>query len=190
MQTKEYVAEIIQELQRAAGSIGEPESEWLAERILRAQKIFTAGAGRSGLMMKAFAMRMMQMGLDVHVVGETVTPGLSQEDLLIIGSGSGETKSLVSAAQKAKSLHAAVAVITIVPESTIGKTADLAVVLPGSPKDKSEGGDSTIQPMGALFEQMLLVFCDAVILKLMDKRGLDSAAMYGRHANLEFSDEL
>jgi 6-phospho-3-hexuloisomerase len=125
------------------------------------------------------------MGLEAYVVGETVTPNLEKDDILIIGSGSGETKSLVSVAEKAKSLDGTVAVATIFPELTIGKISDIFITLPGSPKDKADSEYKTIQPMGALFEQTLLLFYDAVILRLMEKQGMDSATMFSRHANLE-----
>ncbi|UUZ96559.1 hypothetical protein LJK87_21060 [Paenibacillus sp. P25] len=88
-------------------------------------------------------------------------------------------------ARKAKSVGASVAAVTTAPESTIGGLADITVKLPGTPKDKAGDAYATIQPMGSLFEQTLLVFYDAVILRMMDKRGLDSGRMYGRHANLE-----
>ena len=88
-------------------------------------------------------------------------------------------------AEKAKSIGGTIAAITIFPESTIGQLADITIKLPGSPKDQSEGDDKTIQPMGSLFEQTLLLFCDAVILRFMEKKGLNSDTMYGRHANLE-----
>lgn len=125
------------------------------------------------------------MGIDAYVVGETVTANLEKGDLLIIGSGSGETKTLVSIAEKAKSLGGTVAAVTISPDSTIGKLADIIIKLPGSPKDQSESEYKTIQPMGSLFEQTMLLFYDALILRFMEKKGLDSTKMYGKHANLE-----
>ena len=64
---------------------------------------------------KSFAMRMMHMGIDAYVIGETVTSTFTQDDLLIIGSGSGETKSLIPIAQKAKELGGKVGVVTISP---------------------------------------------------------------------------
>lgn len=185
MQTNQYAAEIVKELTRTVGSVAEKEAEYFVNNILRARRIFVAGAGRSGLMIRAFAMRLVHLGFDAYVVGETVTPSVQKDDLLIIGSGSGETKSLVSMAEKAKSIGASLALVTIFPESTIGKLADAVVPLPGSPKDKTADDDQTIQPMGSLFEQTLLVFYDAVILRLMEIRGLDSETMYGKHANLE-----
>lgn len=185
MQTAPYLDTISKELNRSVDLISIEQVEQLADRILRSKQIFVAGAGRSGLMMRAFAMRLMQMGIEAYVVGETVTPNMKAEDTLIIGSGSGETRSLVPVAEKAKSLGGSVAVVTIFPESTLGNIAELAVKLPGAPKDQSSHSAQTIQPMGALFEQTLLVFCDAVILTIMEKQGLSSGAMFGRHANLE-----
>ncbi|WP_110929145.1 6-phospho-3-hexuloisomerase [Bacillus massiliglaciei] len=184
-QTTQYFSEIIKELSQSANLLNEGEAEQLVNRILESRKVFVAGAGRSGLMAKSFAMRMMHMGIDAYVIGETNTPAFSKEDLLIIGTGSGETKSLVSMAEKAVKIGGSVAAVSIFPESAIGKLADIAVKLPGSPKDQSEGDYKTIQPMGSLFEQTMLLFFDAVILRIMEKKGLDSENMYGIHANLE-----
>lgn len=184
MQTTHYFAEIVNELQRSAALISADEAERLVNEILESKKVFTAGAGRSGFMAKSFTMRMMHMGIDSYVIGETVTPNFEKDDILIIGSGSGETKSLITIAEKAKSIGGKIAAVTINPESTLGMLADFTIKLPGSPKDQA-GGNRTIQPMGSLFEQTLLLFYDAVILRFMEKKGLDSDKMYGRHANLE-----
>jgi 6-phospho-3-hexuloisomerase len=185
MQTTQYLAEILNELNRSLNLIADEEAEKLVNGILESKKVFVAGAGRSGFMAKSFAMRMMHMGIDSYVIGETVTPNYEKEDILIIGSGSGKTKSLVSMAEKAKGIGGKIAVVTIFPESTIGQIADITIKLPGSPKDQSENDYNTIQPMGSLFEQTLLLFYDAVILRFMEKKGFDTNKMYGRHANLE-----
>ncbi|RST74235.1 6-phospho-3-hexuloisomerase [Siminovitchia acidinfaciens] len=185
MQTVQYVNEIIEELERTAHQLTDEEAEKLVNQIIEAKKVFVAGAGRSGLMAKSFAMRMMHMGIDSFVVGETITPSLEKDDILIVGSGSGETKSLVSMAQKAKDIGASVALITIAPDSTIGRLADITIKIPAQVKSETSGEKVTIQPMGSLFEQSLLLFFDAVILRFMNKKGLDSQTMYGKHANLE-----
>lgn len=185
MKTTQYLAEVVQELSWTVDLISDEEAEMLVNKILESKKIFVAGAGRSGFMGKSFVMRMMHMGIDAYVVGETVTANLEKDDLLIIGSGSGETTTLVSIAEKAKSLGGTVAAVTISPNSTIGKLADIIIKLPGSPKDQSESEYKTIQPMGSLFEQTMLLFYDALILRFMEKKGLDSNKMYGKHATLE-----
>jgi 6-phospho-3-hexuloisomerase len=185
MITTQYLDEVVQELSRTIELISDEEAEELVNKILESNKIFVAGAGRSGFMGKSFVMRMMHMGIDAYIVGETVTANLEPGDLLIIGSGSGETKTLVPIAEKAKNIGGTVAAITISPDSTIGKLADIVVKLPGAPKDQSTGNYQTIQPMGSLFEQTMLLFYDALILRFMEKKGLDSNKMYGKHANLE-----
>ncbi len=176
---------ILHELQTTAALIRDEEAEQLVNGILNAKKVFVAGAGRSGFMAKSFAMRMMHVGLNPYVVGETVTPNLEEGDIFIIGSGSGETKSLIAMAEKAKSIGAVVAAVTIVPASTIGELADIVVEIPAQTKAGDDTGNKSIQPMGSLFEQSLLLFYDSVILQFMEKKGMDSDKMYGRHANLE-----
>ncbi|MCM3600432.1 6-phospho-3-hexuloisomerase [Robertmurraya korlensis] len=185
MNITQYLKEVVQELSKTVDLIPELEADKLLHTILESKKIFVTGAGRSGLMGKSFAMRMMHMGLDAYVVGETVTANLEQGDLLIIGSGSGETNTLIPIAEKAKKLGGAVALITTSPESTLGKIADIVVPLPGAQKDRSNSNYQTLQPMGSLFEQTMLLFYDALILRFMEIKGLDSNKMYGKHANLE-----
>ena len=185
MNISQYLEEIIQELNKTVEFIPELEAQKLMSTMLISNKIFVAGAGRSGLMGKSFVMRMMHMGIDAYIVGETVTANLEPGDLLIIGSGSGETSTLIAIAEKAKKLGGVVALITTSSESTLGKLADIIVPLPGAQKDKSNSDYHTIQPMGSLFEQTMLLFYDAFILRFMEIKGLDSNKMYGKHANLE-----
>lgn len=185
MKTTQYLAEVIEELNQTIHLINDAEAEKLVQQIFASRKIFVAGAGRSGLMGKAFVMRMMHMGIDAYVVGETVTANLEKGDLLILGSGSGETKTLVAIAEKAKSLGGTIATVTVSPASTIGQLADIVVKLPGVTKDQSDGDYRTIQPMGSLFEQAMLLLYDAIILRFMEDKNLDSNKMYGKHANLE-----
>jgi 6-phospho-3-hexuloisomerase len=185
METVNYAQEIVNELQRSVSMLGGDEAKQLTELLLRSDRVFLAGAGRSGLMGRAFAMRLMHAGKAAYVVGETVTPGIEQGDVLVVGSGSGETRGLILMAEKAKALGAAVVAVTIAPESALGRLADYAVKLPGSPKDQAEGSFTTIQPMASLFEQTLLIFYDAVILQLMEQTGQTTGQMFGKHANLE-----
>lgn len=183
MQTTQFTKEILEELQQTAEAISNDEADQLVKAISNAKKIFVAGAGRSGLMAKSFAMRMMHIGLDPYVVGETVTPNLEKDDIFIISTGSGETKSLVPMVQKAKDIGATIAAVTISPDSTIGKLADITVQIPA--QTKTGGGKESIQPMGSLFEQSLLLFYDSVVLSVMQLKEQNSETMYGRHANLE-----
>jgi 6-phospho-3-hexuloisomerase len=177
---------IIQELEKTVSNVADDQTQDLVQAIQQASKIFVAGAGRSGFMVKAFAMRLMHIGFDVYVAGETITPNLTSEDILIIASGSGATGSLVVIAQKAKVIGARIGLVTIDPQSPIAKLADIVLTIPApSPKIQKETGFTSIQPMGSLFEQSLLLLLDAVILILMEKQHKTSDTMFTRHANLE-----
>lgn len=190
METTGYFAAVVDELNGSAEAMNKNKGAYdaadqLASGLLEAGSVFVAGAGRSGLMGKAFAMRLMHTGVAAYVVGETITPGIQEGDWLVLGSGSGETASLVAMANKAKQAGAKVALITTKETSTLAEISDIAVVLPGVSKEQNGSERSSIQPMASLFEQSLLLFYDALVLKLMELKGLDSKKMYGNHANLE-----
>jgi 6-phospho-3-hexuloisomerase len=186
MNTTEYAREIIRELDFTLASISPEEAEQLVQLILGARRIFMAGAGRSGLAVKAFAMRLMHMGLAAYVIGEMVTPAMTADDLLLIGSGSGATASLVTMAERAKKLGASLALVTILPVSAIARLADVTVRI-SAPTPKADGAArlSSVQPMGSLFEQSLLIFLDIIVLRLMETKSVNSSTMFERHANLE-----
>ena len=152
------ITSVIEELRRTLTAVSYEQQEQLAAEIQKANRIFVAGAGRSGMMARCFAMRLMHMGITAYMVGEVVTPSIAAGDLLVIASGSGETASLVSMAKKAKSLGASVATVTIYPQATIGTLSD-AVVAIHAPTSKSaiDTGVQSVQPMGSLFEQSLPV---------------------------------
>ncbi|WP_211654817.1 6-phospho-3-hexuloisomerase [Planococcus alpniumensis] len=176
--------EISAELAHTVGQVSDAEASRLVTAMGQADKIFVAGGGRSGFMAKAFVMRMVHMGLNAYVVGETVTPSLEEEDLFIVGSGSGETGSLLAMTEKAKTIGATVAAVTTNPASSIGKLADLHLTIPAQAKAEGASGKS-IQPMGSLFEQSLLVVYDALVLAYMEQQDITADAMFGTHANLE-----
>lgn len=183
---KDLVKTIINELDTTLNSINEKDADAFVNLVNEANEVFCAGAGRSGFQVKGFAMRLMHMGVNSYVVGETCTPNITAEGLLVICSGSGETKSLFNHATKAKEVGAKIALITINPQSTIGKMADVVVEISApSPKSAKEGQIKSIQPMGSLFEQSEGLFMDIAILKLMEIKNMTSETMFGRHANME-----
>lgn len=186
MNTIEYAKTVLNELQHTLLNIDTKKAEQFVELVDQADEIFCAGAGRSGFQVKGFAMRLMHMGKKSYVVGEACTPNIKEDGILVICSGSGETKSLVNHAQKALEVGAKLALITINPESTIGKMADVVIEISApSPKSAKEGQIKSIQPMGSLFEQSEGLFMDIAIMMLMEKNHMDSDTMFGRHANME-----
>ena len=186
MNTTEYAKKITEELAYTLGQVDPENGEKLTDAILSAGKILVAGAGRSGFAVKAFAMRLMHMGFNAYVVGETVTPNLEADDLFIVASGSGETGSMVVMSEKAKKIGAKLATVTIRPEGSVGRMADIVIRIPApTPKVNVSGAFKSIQPLGSLFEQSLLLYLDAIVVRLMEKQGNDSDTMFTRHANLE-----
>ena len=156
-------------------------SEKLTYMLDRAARIFVAGAGRSGLITKFFAMRLVHSGYDVSVVGEIVTPSIKVGDLLIIISGSGETEQLVAFTKKAKEVGAEIVLISAKGESTIGDMAD-GIFQIGTPE---QYGKVVGMPMGTLFELSTLFFLEATISHVIHEKGIPEEEMRSRHAKLE-----
>lgn len=183
---QEKLQTVLSELNMVLASMNISDGNEAAKYICTAPKIFTAGVGRSGYMMRAFSMRLMHAGFSAYVVGDTEAPGASKDDLLILGSGSGETESLIAVAKKAKKIGLHILLITGFPDSPLGHLADKTIRI-SAPTPKSQGKSSFIssQPMGSLFEQALLLYLDSLVMEIMDRQRIDVAVMFGRHANLE-----
>lgn len=176
---------VLDEIANCLKSIDDEAIERLMQAILTAPRIFVAGKGRTGMQMRAFALRLMHLGHMVYVIDETVTPAIRVSDLLIIGSASGRTASLVQYAQRAKALGARVVVITASPSSPVAGHAELILRL-DAPSPKIEQNEArSIQPEGTLFEQTLLLMLDTLVLRLMEYHSISEADMFSRHANLE-----
>ncbi len=186
MSYQQLYPQILNELTTVLSKVDEYQVNEFVEKISTAKEIFCAGAGRSGFQVKGFAMRLMHLGLSSYVVNETCTPNITSDGLLVICSGSGETKSLINHAQKAKEVGASIALITINPESSIGKLADVVIQIPAvSPKSSIQGDVKSVQPMGSLFEQTEGLVMDMTIILLMERMNMTSENMFGRHANME-----
>lgn len=174
------------ELAETLQSIKESQIQTLIDGICGAGKVFVYGAGRSMLMLRCMAMRLMHLGFDSCVVGDTVTPAFGGNDLLILGSGSGETGSLIHIAAKAKQVGGKIAVITIKAESTLGRMADYVIEIPAyTDKVRYEGIEKTILPGGSLFEQSILLLSDAMVIPLGKRASTPTDQAFSRHANLE-----
>lgn len=152
--------------------------------ITNAKHLFIMGAGRTGLMMKAAAMRLMHLGFNVHVVGETTVPAITKGDLLIAGSGSGTTSGIVRAAETAKKVGADIVCFTTNSESPLAELAIQSVIIPAAQKQERDEAISK-QYAGSLFEQSLLLVFDALIQSLWDLDNSSTSELWKRHANME-----
>ena len=184
-------------VQTAADEMDYSEVNSLVDGILNAQqskrRIFVMGAGRSGLVAKGFAMRLMHLGFNVYVVGETVTPAVETGDLLIVISGSGESKSINEMSALAKAKGTRLASVTSNKDSTLGTISDSIVVVKGRTKmsgmDFMErqvvGSHISFAPLGTTFEITTMVFLDGVIAALMEITRKSEEDMKRKHATLE-----
>lgn len=159
----------------------------LIGEIEEADRIFVCGAGRSLLMLRAFAMRLMHLGFESYVVGDTTTPAFGTNDLLIAGSGSGETSGIVLNAKKVKEIGGKIGVLTIFEDSTLANKADFTVRIPAytNKLPKSEENRKSILPGGGMFEIGMLVLLDAMIVPLGEYKKVSTNKYFDRHANLE-----
>ncbi len=149
----------------------------LAERLPRARRTFVTGAGRSGLVARSFAMRLMHVGLPVFIPGETNTPAAGSGDLLVAISCTGQTGMTEYVARRARALGPDVVVLTSDPDSPLASHADQLVVIPVEVKD--------IVLRAAVFEHAASLCLDAVFNVLSDKLKLDLEQFKDRHANLQ-----
>jgi len=186
MHFREDEKSVLKEVGRTLDRVDPAAVEQMVQFLAQAKSVFVAGAGRSGLMIRSFAMRLAHLGLSVQGVGDVTTRSIGRGDVLLAASGSGETRGIVSMAQSAIEHEAQVGIITIFPESALAKLADHLVVIPApTPKSGQQNPETSIQPMGSLFEQSLLVTLDVMVMMLMEKLDKTSEQMFKLHANLE-----
>jgi len=175
---------ILTELGRTLAAVSEPEIVAAQGMILAANRLFVIGAGRTGLALKMAAMRLMHLGLVVHVAGEVTTPAIGPGDLLLVASGSGTTAGPVHAAEVAVKAGARVLALTALPGSTLAALAHGVIVIPAAAK-QDHGGSISEQYAGALFEQSTLLTMDAMFQAMWRESGASAEELWKRHANLE-----
>jgi 6-phospho-3-hexuloisomerase len=185
MPIKRTVNQILAEMERTLSQVSPDGLEQLAEAVLAADRIYVAGGGRSGLIARAFAMRLMHLGRITYVVGETTTPSIHRGDLLVSCSAGGETGVTITVSEVAKKAGARVFAITATPGSPMARLADETIVVPAPTKHTLPGAGGSSQYGGSLFEQSLLVLLDATASEIGRRLGTPTQDIDARHANLE-----
>ena len=185
MSIKSLGKTITQELAQVFEKIEASQSEKFIEAIDNAKRIILIGAGREGLSTRAFTMRLMHMGLDAHWIWDDTTPSIGVGDLLIATSGCGEIGHIHYVVEKAKKQGAGIALVTGDPYKKTAQLADLILFVPASVYLGSADVVSSVQPMGNLFEQALLITFDMIVMALRDKKGITPGDMEKMHRNLE-----
>ncbi|WP_321506523.1 6-phospho-3-hexuloisomerase [uncultured Methanoregula sp.] len=195
-----FMEQMAESIKKTSVLIDKAETSAFFHRILAAKRIYVAGAGRSGIIARAFAMRLLHLGFDVYVVGETITPALQKGDILVVFSGSGETHIMATFCNTVKDLGGSVCLVTASADSTMSRNADCVVNLgdltgyyrkdTATFEERQMTGQyrstaSAFAPLGTLFETVALVFSDAVISALMVARKEGAGELKGRLTNIE-----
>ena len=170
---------ILAELTEVARCVDRGEMNRLLETMRAGKRVFVAGIGRSGLVARGLAMRLMHLDFEVYVVGETTTPSIGKGDLLVCCSRYGRSRTLHTYVDKAHEVGATAAVITMTAKSPLAKRSDDVFVIP------VETGGKSRQPLGTIFEQSLLLYCDALVMLAMKRLGISEEEMARRHTQLE-----
>jgi len=103
----------------------------------------------------------MHLGKNAYIVGETTTPRIDKNNLLVWISCSGRTSSIVNSAKTVKQSGAEIASITSSKKSLLSDLSNYLIILKNNEKVHScvnlmKQGDAefNIMPMGTLFEYL------------------------------------
>lgn len=167
---------------QAAIDVPERTLKRFLDTLEPARRVFVYGRGRSGFVARAFAVRLMHLGYQTYVVGETITAPVQRDDVVVCVSGSGTTYPVVMTAELGRKQGARVVAVTADPDSEVARLAHtvIALVPPGGNGDRIR-----FAPLGTIFETAAWLFFDGVIALLMERLGATEEEMRERHATLE-----
>ena len=183
---KEDYSLVLKELQQAFEAVDENQILALVEELLKAEQVFVVGVGRVMLCLKAMAKRLNHLGIPTWYVGEINEPAITTRDLLIVGSGSGESIVPVAIARKAKELNARIAHIGSNPKSSLAPLTDIFVRIPVTTKLNLPDEIQSSQLMTNLFDQSLYILGDLISMEIVKRKDIkDKGGVWKHHANLE-----
>ncbi len=158
----------------------------LSQRLATARRVVCYGVGREGLMMRALTMRLYHLGLDAHVQGDMTTPPVGLGDVLFVSAGPGSFSTVAALVGVAQDAGAAVICITAEPDGAVPRSTDMVIHLPAQTMAADQGAKrNSILPMGSLFEALMFLFLELLVLDLRDRLGVSPEAMRSNHTNLE-----
>ena len=171
--------DVLRDLKLILDAVPDAKTAAFVEAIRTAPRVFLYGLGRSGLVARMFGMRLVHLGREATIVGDTTTPAIREGDLLVECTRTGRSPILHHAVDLAHAERAKVAAVVGDEDNPVAEQADFVVRLPielatGAPP----------QPMGSLFEQALLIYLDDVVLRLMRELGRTVEDMERIHSNL------
>lgn len=185
MDLKEMAAEAVTEIAAAIDLALPGQINAMSEPIQRSRRIALYGVGREGLMIKTLAMRLFHLGLDAHLVGDMTTPPLATGDLLIVSAGPGHFSTCRALIEVSRAAGAETLCVTAEPQGRTAQEADHLIHLPAQTMARDSGNKVSVLPMGSLYEGVMFLFFEILILDLQKQLGLSAQAMRANHTNLE-----
>ena len=185
---------VLAEIEELLNSFNNDEVNSLLETIIKVKnnngKICGFGAGRMGYGLKAFMMRLNHLGIPAYFIGDTYIPPMNSNDLFIVTSGSGETKSVLNMLEISKNKgNMKTCAITGNSNSSMSKFADLSITFKSSNGGLNSSDNdqkiNSIQPMTTLNEQSMFVFFDIISVMLIKLLGIKKEDEKKFHFNVE-----
>ncbi len=173
------------EIGRATAAVSVAELDALIAALAGAARVVLHGVGREGLMMRALAMRLYHAGLDAHMVGDMSCPPVGPGDLLIVSAGPGEFATILALVLIAKAAGAQTACVTATPAAGVPAACDLILTIPAQTMATDQTAETSVLPMGSVFEGAQFLTFEMLILRLRGRIGASPAALRARHTNLE-----
>ncbi|MGP6139117.1 6-phospho-3-hexuloisomerase [Jeotgalibaca sp. A127] len=176
----DYLMQIVEEVGTVLEKVDRVSIEKTVDLIQKDGRIFVDGEGRSGYVGKCFAMRLMHLGFEVYVMGETNTPSFRDGDVLFCISGSGNTGSVLLNAEKAQKVGAEIVTVTNNEQSSLGMVADHIIKLDATVRGDQENRKS-IQLLGSLFDQAVHLLLDNICLLVSERDRISNEAATQLH---------
>lgn len=177
MDHSKRIQTILDEYKFGLEDIDSDSIELLANKIINTKRVFIIASGRTRLVTEMFAMRLAQANIKTHIVGQSTTPAITEHDLLICASSSGETVSVVTLVERAKAFNPIVFGITATPRSTLTKLSEYALLMPSA--------EQSTQILGNFCETCLLLILDQVVEAILSKTDKAVSDLKANHANIE-----
>lgn len=177
------IPEIMEEINRVMAQVDEAQLHEAMNYLTKERRIFVYGEGRSGFQGKGFAMRLMHIGYQVYVVGETIAPSLQKGDVMVSISGSGTTKGILEASNRAKQMGVQIIGVTSNRANSLAELSDQTIIVPGA--TKADDGTKSIQLLSTLFDQTVHITLDALCLLLSRRDHTTNDMAKNQHTNME-----
>lgn len=187
MNYQEMCEKILEEHRQVYEKINNAGIRDFIDEIMRHNRIFLIGVGREGMATRAFAMRLMHMGKEIHWIWDDTTPAVGKGDLLIATLGDGSIGHIHYVCERAKEAGAMIYVVTGSPSGNTAKyIADKVFFVPAAVYRGTDDVVPSFQPMGNLFEQCLFIVFDVIVMTIVEETpGLSFEKMSHMHRNVE-----